>query len=268
MRRASDRAQGFTLIEMVVVMTITGILVAVVALFIRRPMEGLMDATRRVALADAADSSLRRMARDIRAALPNSVRVTKSGSSWYIEYLPVLAGGRYCEATDCGALPLDTVAGNSALSFAGPAPALSAVPAGTEVVIYNLGGAGLDAYADDNVAALASIGTDRLVFSAAKTFSYGSPGKRFQLVGKPVSYICTSGGSLVRVWNYTRQATQPIAVPSGATTAVLANGVSACNVDYQQSAIDQNGLLILTLQLAANDEKVTFSHAIQIDNTP
>ena len=55
-----------------------------VAVFISRPMQGIIDTTRRAGLADAADTALRRMSRDIHRALPNSVRVTQSGSSWYI----------------------------------------------------------------------------------------------------------------------------------------------------------------------------------------
>lgn len=268
MRRISERAPGFTLIEMLVVITITGILVAIVALFIRRPMEGVIASTNRLALADEADNALRRFARDIRLALPNSLRVNQSGGSWYIEFLPVLAGGRYCVEADCGALPLDTVNGNAALSFVGPAPSLSSIPSGAGVVIYNLGVSGLDAYAGGNVATLASIGSDRVVFGATKLFSYASPGSRFQIIGGPVSYVCTPGGKLSRVWNYSRQASQPLAVPSGASTASLADDVSACAVDYQQTAIDQNGLLVMTLGLTRSQNTVTFSHAIQIDNTP
>ncbi|MDO6384896.1 MULTISPECIES: type II secretion system protein [unclassified Uliginosibacterium] len=270
MRRTSEHraAAGFTLIEMIVVMTITAILVAIVAVFIRRPMEGLVDTTRRAALADAADTALRRMAREIRAALPNSLRVAQSGSTWYIEFLPVLAAGRYCEQSDCGSTPLDTVGGNASLSFAGPAPALSPIPAGTEAVIYNLGVTGLDAYAGGNSVGLASIGASSISFSASKIFTYASPGRRVQLIGPPVSYACSSGGTLSRIWGYTKQASQPVAVPANASTAVLADFVASCAVDYTQSAIDQNGLLYLSLQLARAGETVSVSHAIQINNTP
>lgn len=265
--RSAAACAGFTLIEMIVVMTITGILVAIVAVFIRRPMEGLIDTTRRVALADAADTALRRMARDLRSAVPNSVRVAQNGSNWYIEFLPVLAAGRYCAESDCGT-PLDTVAGNSALSFAGPAPVLSPIPTGTEVVIYNLGVTGLDAYSGSNSVGLASIGASSLTFSANKVFAYASPGKRFQIFGRPVSYVCAPGGNLSRLAGYTKQASQPTSTPGGASTAILASDVASCSVDYQQSAIDQNGLLYLTLQLARSGETVTLSHAIQINNTP
>lgn len=262
------RLSGFTLIEMVVVMTITGILVAVVAVFIRNPMLGVMDSVRRAGMADAADTALRRMKRDIQHALPNSVRVTQSGSTWYIEFLPVLAAGRYCAEADCGSTPLDFGAAVSSFSFAGPQPSLSSIPSGAEVVIYNLGSSGADAYAGNNSAALSAIGSSTITLSTAMQFPYPSPGKRFFIVGTPVSYACQAGGSLQRISGYSKQAAQPTSAPSGSSTALLAANVGTCTVEYQQSAIDQFGLLYLSLQITKNNESVSLTHAVQINNIP
>jgi MSHA biogenesis protein MshO len=260
-------AGGFTLIEMIAVMTITGILVAVVAVFISRPMQGIIDTTRRAGLADAADTALRRMNRDIHRALPNSVRVTQSGSSWYIEFLPVLAAGRYCEAADCGTAPLDFATPSSSFSYVGPQATLASGSVSTsEVAIYNLGVSGANAYAGDNTAALSAIGSNTITLAASKTFPYPSPGHRFFIIGMPVSYVCTPGGKLLRVTGYTKQSAQPTTTLSGGS--VLANNVSGCNMDYQQSAIDQFGLLYMTLTLTSNNESVTLTHGVQISNMP
>ena len=47
---------------------------------------------RRAALTDTADTAVRRMARDIRKALPNSIRQT---SDQCVEFIPTKTGGRY-----------------------------------------------------------------------------------------------------------------------------------------------------------------------------
>src|SRR4029079_1027107 len=94
-----SRLRGVTLIEMVIVIAITAAIASAVAVFMRRPVEGYVDAARRAELTDIADTALRRITRDLRRALPNSVRIatTVSGAStvYYVEYLQTSGGGRY-----------------------------------------------------------------------------------------------------------------------------------------------------------------------------
>jgi len=72
---------GFTLIEMVVVIVLTSIIAAVVAVFIKIPVQGYVDSARRAEMTDIADTALRRVGRDLRLALPNSVRITDAGAT-------------------------------------------------------------------------------------------------------------------------------------------------------------------------------------------
>ena len=64
-----------TLIELVIVIAISSIIAVGMAAFIARPIEAYVDAARRAELTDIADTALRRMTRDLRTALPNSIRV-------------------------------------------------------------------------------------------------------------------------------------------------------------------------------------------------
>lgn len=97
MRRTNPdgaRQRGFNLIELVISIVITGIIVAGVAYFIY-PVRQAVDIAVRAELTDAADTALQRLGRDLRLALPNSVRVTNSGGAAYVEFLAVRAAGRY-----------------------------------------------------------------------------------------------------------------------------------------------------------------------------
>jgi prepilin-type N-terminal cleavage/methylation domain-containing protein len=68
--------RGFTLVEAIIVMVLTGVLAGVMVLFIRQPVQNYVDAAGRAGLTDTADLALRRMARELRSALPNSIRTT------------------------------------------------------------------------------------------------------------------------------------------------------------------------------------------------
>ena len=59
MRRKSSAGAGFTLVEMIMVITITGIIGAMVAVFIRSPVDSYVDSARRAELSDIADTALR-----------------------------------------------------------------------------------------------------------------------------------------------------------------------------------------------------------------
>ena len=95
------------------------------------------------------------MARDIRLAIPNSVRRTTVGSGFALEVLPAVDGARYATAETavpaCENLTgFDPVAADAHFDILGTFPTLVAgTPAGHRLVINNQGeGTGHDVYAD------------------------------------------------------------------------------------------------------------------------
>ncbi len=261
------RVSGFTLVEMIVVIAITGIIAAAVAVFIRYPVEGYGDAVRRAELTDAADVALRRMTRDVRLALPNSLRVMTAGGIHYIEFIITQSGGRYRDETDgsTGGDFLDFL-GDNAFDVLGPAE----LAAGDFVVIYNLGVPGADAYAGNNRAQVQSLVGNTVTLTASHVFPFRSPGARFQVVpggARAVTYACPQAiaGNLTRHWNYGFNAAQ--AVPAGGSSALLAGNVT-CSVDYSANATGRNGLLFISLTLTSGGESVALFNQIHVDNSP
>jgi len=268
LRRRAPR--GVTLIEMIVVIAITGILAAAVAVFIRRPVEGYIDAARRAELSDIADTALRRITRDLRSALPNSVRVDGTGK--YVEYLQTSGGGRYRAEPDSvgggNVLDFTNPAGDISFDVIGPMPAMSATDS---IVIYNLSasGAALNAYAGDNREGYASDNGTTITLDAAKQFPQASPGKRFQVVQHPVTYACEAG-VLRRYWGYAISLAQPVP-PAGGSNALLATSVNvaACSFSYAPAAGSaRTGVVSLTLEISQAGESVRLFQQVHVNNVP
>lgn len=93
---ARGRCFGFTLIELIVVIVLLGIIGSAFGMFFLPAFQSYQAVARRADLTDAAESALRRVARDIRISLPNSVRVTNTGTGFALEMIPTIDGGRYC----------------------------------------------------------------------------------------------------------------------------------------------------------------------------
>jgi MSHA biogenesis protein MshO len=262
-------ARGFSLIEMIVVIVITGIIGASVAFFLRRPVEGYVDAARRAELSDIADTALRRITRDLRTALPNSIRIDATGR--FIEFLQTSGGGRYrSETAGTGPPgdPLDFSAADGAFDVLGPLPGF-ATPPTESVVIYNLASSGgtANAYLGDNRATVASISASGINLAPAKQFPFTSPGKRFHVVQYAVTYQCdTATGELRRYWNYGIVDPQP-APPAGGATALLATSVASCEFKY--TAVTQRlAVVALNLQVSRSGETVRLFQQVHVNNVP
>jgi MSHA biogenesis protein MshO len=278
----SDRGaqRGFTLVESVMVIVITGVLAAVVAQFIVQPVQGYLASVARSKLVDATDLALRRIGRDLRIALPNSVRVASSALA--LELIPTTGGARY--ATEgSGALKFGSVA--TSFDLVGPPLTLAAAQ---NLVFYNLGPGVPDAnaYADNSTAAAQASSNRRTSSNAAGSAStitmnsaaglpvgdFASP-YRVLAVDGPVTYRCDLGaGTLTRYQGYGFLATQPDP-PSGGSSALLATGITGCRFSVEGTLVAARAALVnlqLTLSgsTATGTESVSLSHAAFVSNLP
>lgn len=261
---------GFTLVEMILVISITAIIGSMVATFLAVPMQGYIAQDRRARLVDTADTALRRVGRDIRLGLPNSVRVTTVGTTTYLEFLITRTGGRY--RAEGGGDILDFTTADNSFDVLGPPPTMKA---GDLIAVYNLGIEGADAWesgAGSTLATFTGIAGSTISITP-KQFPLASPGNRFQVVEGPVTYVCTPNaanpnlGTLTRVWGYAVQAVQPTVFPGG-TQALLAQQVRACNITYQAGVTERGGLVSMTIELTMDGESVRLHSNSQVSNQP
>ena len=281
--------KGFTLIELVVVIVLSTIVVSFMAMFIVVPVQGYVDQVRRVELVDVAENSLSRIARDIHRALPNSIRITSSGSVVALEMINTVDGVRYREQPppDDDTKQLNFSAADDAFNSVGVFTGVSKPFSSSShyLSVYNVGVPGANAYelvnvitppgTQINIDTDAIAGEDNVTLSPAFQFAYGSPSRRIFLVDGPLSYLCDlSAGTLTRYWGYSITGSQSNRdsaaelVAAGASDTLVADHVSACSLAYAPGTSQRASLV--TLQIAVTDtaETISLLHQVHVNNAP
>jgi len=280
------RAHGFTLVELIVTLVLFGLMAATLVLFFRPAFDSWMSGRQRNALAATADNTMRRLLRDVQAAVPNSIRTP--GTSCF-ELVPTIAGGRYRMATDtvnAGAAAVDPAVSTSSFDVLTP---LSSVPAAGDWVVVDNQNPG-DVYSGSNRSAItavstpaATLGRHRLVINPMP-FPLGYDGGRFTVVPdsqQAVFYVCSGASSsldgngnapgvLYRLKRYGFNATAPGACPATAGADVLATGLRSCRFlyDANQGATQQSGFLSVQLEFTRNNETASLVFGAHVANMP
>ncbi|NND60012.1 MAG: prepilin-type N-terminal cleavage/methylation domain-containing protein [Gammaproteobacteria bacterium] len=280
---------GFTLVELVIALVLAVIVTAFAGMFIGNSVTGYTDQVRRAALVDAADSALGQLARDIRGALPNSVRVTPAGGGFAVELLASTDGVRYRDAAppadparwlqfDSADDQFNALGGfqRVTLPFSSTSHYLS---------VYNAGVPGADAWELANVITPpgtqidivvdAIAGEHHVTVTPAFRFAYPSPTQRAYLVSGPVSWLCDpSAGTLTRYSGYaiasnhlSRDSAAEL-LAAGAAASRIADDVSACSLNYTSGTAQRSGLVSARLELERSNERVALMQQVHVVNVP
>jgi MSHA biogenesis protein MshO len=301
--RVYPNQMGFSLLELILVIVLLGVLASGAGLLITTPIKAYSDQLRRTQLVDTAEMSLRQIARDIRGALPNSIRIQQNMTTGVtaLEMVNIVAGARYRDEADgsAGATfttpfhTLDFSQGDTDFNFLGTLlSGVTTIPTGQRLVIYpaltstrepniypeaiSNSNFGIVTPANSTLALSEDNDEQHLKITPAFQFTQESPGQRSFLIDGPVSYICDplEQAKMTRYTNYSFQLNQPttdIALSGlpGVRQGDVATQLTACSITYDSGTAQRNGVVTLSITLSDDTgEGVTLLHQVHVVNVP
>lgn len=292
-------ARGFTLVELVMVIALAGVVAVMISSALSRPLDGFVDQSRRAVLVDQAAGALNRMTRDVRLAIPNSLRVSADGQA--LELLLIHSAARYRPnrvGIDGLRFSSDAAGSCASTTVGGRCDSVQVLddgfnPAGARwMVLYNVGAEsggnpapGSNVWGFANPGVVTPTGTTFSLIPSAPTgeshiglgnlpaggfrFAFASPQRRLYLAETVVGYRC-QGGQLVRYSYNALLNAIPGSPPAGSNPQPVATSV-ACGQTrflYQAGTTQRAGLLTLSLSITQAGENLQLLRQVHVDNAP
>ncbi|WP_339670655.1 type II secretion system protein [Dasania marina] len=268
---AIKKAKGFTLVELVSVIVLLGLLSAGATIFIGDSVRIYNDSTRRAELTQQGRFAVERVSRELRNALPGSIRVKDE----CIEFAPIAAASSYLNFVADGHY--------AQLQAAGFTYTLGS---NQRVAVHSIENKDVYQYNRKAVVDLGSVaGADTDLQRQVNFTNFTPPGhkfrsesnsKRFYIINEPVSF-CVRNNELVRHDGYgwlQNQATDVATLGADFPLAVdiqLGDSGAVTPFTYTLGVLARSAVVHIDFRFSnaqANNEWVRFSHEVFVRNVP
>jgi MSHA biogenesis protein MshO len=261
------------MVELVVSMVIATILAGFVGLTMTTPIQAYLAQARRAELSDSAETAMRTIARDVRGALPESLRQGVVNGFQALEMIEVSAVAGYRSWATGDALDIDQP--DSGFDAAGAQ--LNGRPLNRLVVGPSRADPNRDPYL--NTAVITPAGQPVITFNpTSQRFTLPSPhtfpapgptSQRAYAVVNTIRYVCdTAAGVLRRYENLAiQQAMNPVA-----GGIIVARDITACTFRPQNSSAEHGGIAIVEITVSratgGNTESLRLLRQLRVENRP
>ena len=283
------KRNGFTLIELITVILILAVISGGIFGFIGRGAEIYVDTTEREQILSDSRFLIERITRELRQALPNSVREATSGNYQCVEFVPIKWSSFYLDvpvapevaSNTIRAIPLGVSAdgytyeaGDSAVVFPSGLTQVytDPVPGGGNTFLtghrIQMGSATSTSPAGILSLTLASVPPNN---DGLSVFRQDSPASRLYIVGQPVSYCANNlTNQVMRHQGYGFNSTQLVNPNVGTLMAEHLVNNFALNPPFrvEEAVLTRNAVVHIRLLFDRLEEQVEFNYEVHIPNAP
>lgn len=257
-------ARGFTLVELVMVILLLGVMATFTSQFIGIGTQIYGDASRREQLMSDARFAMERLNRELRDAVPGSVRVEDAAGGLgeqgpCLRFWPIATAGRYLETASSTVLRIVepvTMPAKEDTAIIYP------LPDTTSGSTITLDKGCVQGRCTARVTAVGSPASGALSLTLAAAVTKDSPGQRIYFANQQVRY-CVVGTTLTRA---------SAAIGTGALwspPALMAEHIRpASYYFYREPAAFSQSEVGLRMELEQRGERVLFNHKLETLNVP
>lgn len=259
--------RGFTLIELVTVIVVLAIVAAIGSAFVVTAVDSYRDTQQRAKLTQKGRIAIEQMSRQLRAAVPHSLRVSPGGNC--IEFLPIVGAANYLN-------PVPDTANNAPATVSIEATAVRQHAAGPSYVVIG-GLSASEIYSASNPSAKADFSS---VSGPPTSVNLGTPhrflrnsiNRRLFLADEPVQF-CVSGNNLMQYDSYGLQLAEPSdSGPGGGDAVLVVSDVTvpggANAFDLSLGSEDRNMAVLINLVFQEGEATVQLNHEVLVRNVP
>lgn len=249
-----NESLGFTLIELIIVIVILSIVAVIGSQFIVSATESYHRTQARALLTNTGRLVIERMVRQLRVALPYSVRITNGGNC--LQFMPIATGGFYTDLIDTTQTITTLNTGPYSVEF-GVANNIT-VGALTTTELYGA--------APISLSPVTATGATSVSFQA-QMWQRNSQVQRFFLVNNPQAF-CLSGGRLLYFENLNPVSSSITLTGFDGVLARNAAAVGGGGFVIGANSAENNIRVTFNLTFSESGESVNFLQEVALRNVP
>lgn len=260
------KPNGFTLIELISVLVILALISVVGSRFLITAANAYQQTQIRTKMIGKGRAAIEQMSRQLRGAVPNSLRVSASGRC--VEFLPTVAGTLYMgDVADelNGANGQDTIS-TSAFNLGLGVPEYIVIGAYDSSEIYTVSSPAARVNLSNTLTggSLTSVS-----LSANHIFKRNSVRKRLFIASTPRRF-CVVADELRMYSNYGLLTSTMTDANPGGDSDLMATDVASNNIVFSLStgSLDRNAAIDIALQFSKNSALLTLNQQVLLRNVP